>query len=120
MTKVPLSFEMLQYIEAHKREKSGKDEKSKLRPIIIPQLELLPDYFKEIQLSYRDTPKIDDEKLYKWLKLEYPEKIDRISKLVIDYEKLESLIVNREIDESRIPTDCFQIVKTKVINVKSK
>lgn len=74
--------------------------------------------YEEISLSKREIPLFNDESFLKWVETTFPEMVDKVTKVMIDYEKFEKAVALGEIIYDEIPPEVYKIRTDYVITIK--
>lgn len=105
---------MKEYLEIDADIKLLTKRKETLRKTIIPQLE--EDEWEGLKLTKKKIILWNDDAFLEWVKQEFPDYIDKVTKQVLDYEKFESYVASGEINYEELPEHVYRIRVDNVIN----
>lgn len=106
--------EMESYLRIDSMIKELTKEKEKIRKTIIPQLE--EDEWEGLKLTKKKIILWNDDAFLEWVKQEFPDYVDKVTKQVLDYEKFESYVASGEINYEELPESVYRIRVDNVIN----
>lgn len=110
--------EVVKYMEADKAEKEAKKQKDKLKPAVIDYAVTAED--EEVKWSERKQTKMHEDKILEWVRSEYPDLVEQLTKEALDLEAFEKAVKAGKVKIDLLPDHCYTITKSDVITITVK
>jgi len=91
--------------------------KQELRESVIKDLLRDPEGFEGLNISKKQIVSWLDDEFYNWVREEFPEYVENVTKKTIDYEKFEDLVKQGKIVYNGIPAHVYKSRTDYVINI---
>lgn len=114
--KVQVTPEMARYIELDAQEKAIKDEKEKLRAVVIKQFGT-GDTYEGMSWTSRKDIRMKKKEFFDWVLQTWPHLINDLRVDEIDVEKFERANAFGQIDYSEIPEHTYSYATIDVISI---
>lgn len=112
------------YTESDKQEKIAKDSKASVRSLVetfLDRCKRMGVAIKGVTFYKADKFTYNDELILDWLKSKMsPDDFNKVTKLTIDYEKLNEARLQGLIDLNELPEYTYSINSSKVIKISKK
>ena len=113
-----LNLDMETYLEIDNKIKELTEQKNEIRKKIIPQLD--EEEYEGLKLTKKRVITWDDENFLAWVKKDFPEFIDKVTRQLIDYEKFETYVASGEINYDELPEYVYKVRIDNVITRSKK